>query len=79
MKPVAWNEEELRNACRNARLTEEDFLRIKAYLPVYTAPRELSDEEILELTKDSTIFEYREFDDDMVRFARAILKKASEK
>lgn len=47
MKPVAWNEEELRNACRNARLTEEDFLRIKAYLPVYTAPRELSDEEIM--------------------------------
>ena len=39
----------------------------------------LTDEEILELTKDSTIFEYREFDDDMVRFARAILKKASEK
>ncbi len=39
----------------------------------------LTDEEILELTKDSIIFEYREFDDDMVRFARAILKKASEK
>jgi hypothetical protein len=32
----------------------------------------LSDEEILGITKDSTIFEYREFDDDMVRFARAI-------
>ena len=32
----------------------------------------LSDEEILDITKDSTIFEYREFDDDMVRFARAI-------
>lgn len=40
---------------------------------------ELTDEEILELTKDSSIFEYREFDDDMVRFARAILRKASEK
>ena len=39
----------------------------------------LTDEEILELTKDSTIFEYREFDDDMVKFARAILRKASEK
>lgn len=32
----------------------------------------LSDEAILDITKDSTIFEYREFDDDMVRFARAI-------
>jgi hypothetical protein len=39
----------------------------------------LTDEEILELTNDSNIFEYREFNDDMVRFARAILKKASEK
>ena len=46
----------------------------------YTHPvKELTDEEILELTKDSTIFEYREFDDDMVRFARAILRKAQEK
>jgi len=41
--------------------------------------KEPTEEEILELTKDSTIFEYREFDEDMVRFARAILKKASEK
>ena len=39
----------------------------------------LTDEEILELTKDSSIFEYREFDDDMVRFARAILRKAHAK
>jgi len=49
-------------------------------VPFYTHPaKTLTDEEILELTKDSTIFEYREFDDDMVRFARAILRKAQEK
>jgi hypothetical protein len=48
--------------------------------PLYTHPvKELTDEEILELTKDSSVFEYREFDDDMVRFARAILRKAQEK
>jgi hypothetical protein len=51
-----------------------------AFDPVITqTAKTLTDEEILELTKDSTIFEYREFDDDMVRFAKAILKKASEK
>lgn len=43
------------------------------------ARKQLTDEEILELTKDSSIFEYREFDDDMVRFARAIIRKAQEK
>jgi hypothetical protein len=42
------------------------------------ARKQLTDEEILELTKDSSVFEYREFDDDMVRFARAILRKAQE-
>ena len=41
--------------------------------------RELSDEEILLLTNDSNIFKYREFNDDMVRFARAILKKVRER
>ena len=81
MKPVAWNEEELRNACRNARLTEEDFLRIKAYLPVYTAPRELSDEEITEVLNDENIAEYHQGIWRVLpySFARAILKKASEK
>lgn len=50
-------------------------------IPLYTSPqyRELSDDEIIELTKDSTIFEYREFDDDIIRFAKAILLKASTK
>ena len=44
-----------------------------AYDPVIKqTSKELTDEEILELTKDSSVFEYREFDDDMVRFARAI-------
>ena len=46
-----WTEKDLKNACRNARLSEDDFLRIKAYLPVYTTPqtKPLSDEEIVQL------------------------------
>jgi hypothetical protein len=77
-KTVAWNEQELRNACRNARLTEEDFLKIKAYLPVYTSPRELSDEEIEELYYSIARLS-GQGDFKYIQFARAILKKASEK
>jgi hypothetical protein len=71
--------ERLRFYCSLA-MTGQDWLDAEPFFDaIKSAPRELSDEEILELTKDSTIFEYREFDDDMIRFARAILKKASEK
>ena len=28
-----WSEQDIKNACIGARLSEEDFLRIKAYLP----------------------------------------------
>ena len=51
---------------KNATYWKRQYDRLKAQ----TKP--LSDEEILAITKDSSIFEYREFDDDMVRFARAI-------
>lgn len=83
MKPVAWMQTykgEANNiAWTKLELDEWGDSSDYKYIPLYTAPRELSDEEILELTKDSTIFEYREFDDDMIRFAKAILKKASDK
>lgn len=83
-EPVAWADE------YNILMKVTDFefqfpaFSIKPkedgdWIPLYTAPRELSDDEIIELTKDSTIFEYREFDDDMIRFAKAILLKASTK
>jgi hypothetical protein len=75
MTPVAWMSKG-GDVTRSKDYFEE--MGFKDLIPLYTAPRELSDEEILELTKDSTIFEYREFDDDMIRFAKAILKKASE-
>jgi hypothetical protein len=45
-------------------------------IPLYTAPRELSDEEILDLWVKKNNLNGAQ---DIVDFARAILKKASEK
>jgi len=63
-KPVAWTDGKL---CLS--FAESDVCPI----PLYTAPRELSDEEIMDI--------WYEVDDDnaVINFARAILKKASEK
>jgi hypothetical protein len=49
--------------------------------PYYTAPRELSDEEITEVLNDENIAEYHQGNWLVLpyAFARAILKKASEK
>ena len=75
MKPVAW-------LCQNIDGTY-DALSDKGCVecfPVYTAPRQLSDEEILniaELFWECDAFNEVSFDD--IGFARAILKKASEK
>jgi hypothetical protein len=69
-EPVAWMSPDGKVSTTEGKLF---------HIPLYTAPRELSNEEIIELTKDSSIFEYREFNDDMVRFAIAILRKAQEK
>jgi hypothetical protein len=80
-EPVAWmwrmkNSDNRWELAFNKPMTEQFF----DTEPLYIHPaKTLTDKEILELTKDSTIFEYREFDDDMVRFARAILRKAQEK
>jgi len=75
MKPVGWWNEKRRINWLDAVLeTKEDGWDT----PLYTAPKELSDEEI-----DSIWTEMSEQCDeefiDMKQFARAILKKASEK
>jgi len=76
-EPVAWMREDGVIAFHKQKEIDSQGYK---WQPLYTHPaKTLTDEEILELTKDSTIFEYREFDDDMVRFARAILRKAQEK
>ena len=76
MKPVAWTDGKF---CLS--FAESDVCPI----PLYTAPRELSDDEIYACfhqyfvlgTPRPTWYELDE--EDLIDFARAILKKASEK
>jgi hypothetical protein len=73
MKPVAWMIIDVDNG-KSLQFKENKFSEIN--VPLYTAPRELSDDEIDDIwagisTGDDCI--------DMHEFAKAILKKASEK
>jgi phosphosulfolactate phosphohydrolase-like enzyme len=78
-EPVAWTSQDVLDADHIIKAVVRREQDEQHTIPLYTHPvKELTDEEILELTKDSSVFEYREFDDDLVRFARAILKKAQE-
>ncbi len=79
MKPVAWMIIDVDNG-KSLQFKENKFSEIN--IPLYTAPRELSDEEILQLSDyyclaDTPTYEFS--DSGLVKFARAILKKASEK
>ena len=70
-EPVAWMIIDVDNG-KSLQFKENKFAEIN--IPLYTAPRELSDEEIKE------IFEKNWLDlKDYKEFARLILKKASEK
>ena len=69
MKPVAWTDGKF---CLS--FAESDVCPI----PLYTAPRELSDEEIMELAEYHGINDWL-YETSVTDFARAILKKASEK
>jgi hypothetical protein len=66
-EPVAWTDGKF---CLS--FSESDVCPI----PLYTAPRELSDEEIMKECNWKYIDTY---EDALIDFARAILKKASEK
>ena len=78
-EPVAWTSQDVLDADHIIKAVVRREQDEQHTIPLYTHPaKTLTDEEILELTKDSSVFEYREFDDDMVRFARAILRKAQE-
>ena len=68
MKPIAWNIKENREAYREDNPND--------IVALYTAPRELSDEEIMK----EWHWKYADtYEDVLIEFARAILKKASEK
>jgi hypothetical protein len=72
MKPVAWMIIDVDNG-KSLQFKENKFLEIN--IPLYTSPRELSDEEIEVLWEKHCPFDLTAGID----FARAILKKASEK
>ncbi len=78
-KPVAWWcwNEGMSSAVFLA--TEPDMYEWQSIKPLYTAPRELSDEEILSLVPNQDVWKYEIADERIIEFARAILKKASEK
>ena len=75
-EPVAWINDENIVAVGEC---PKDF--IHSWKPLYTAPKELSDEEIMkigEIYKDVYVG-MDKWQLDVLMFARAILKKASEK
>ncbi len=73
MKPVAWMIIDVDNG-KSLQSKESKFSEIN--IPLYTAPRELSDEEIEQEWVKSCP---DKFHTNLIGFARAILKKANEK
>ena len=78
-EPVAW-------WCWNEGMpsavflaTEPDMYEWQSIKPLYTAPRELSDKEILEIADLPELCNVDGSIRSCIDFARAILKKASEK
>jgi hypothetical protein len=69
MKPVAWMSPDGKVSTTEGKLF---------YIPLYTAPRELSDEEIRQIYIEAMESPYTH-QQSYFGFARAILKKASEK
>ncbi len=71
MKPVAWMSPDGKFSTTEGNLF---------YIPLYTAPRELSDEEMLNSWEGIDPSEECWISDEQLKqFARAILKKASDK
>jgi hypothetical protein len=84
MKPVAWRGERHDGSWLYADTKEElRIYTLKGFdmIPLYTAPRELSDEEILQIAFERNARIPNNIGNDMllISFAKAILKKASEK
>ena len=73
-EPVAWMIIDVDNG-KSLQFKENKFSEIN--IPLYTAPRELSDEEIIEI--GNAVVNLIDSNEGWIEFARAILKKASEK
>jgi hypothetical protein len=76
MKPVAWMIIDVDNG-KSLQSKESKFSEIN--IPLYTAPRELTDEEIYKIYCEVEDTKCPSDDFEYMVFARAILKKASEK
>lgn len=76
MKPVAWMLNGKLHDCDPSDWAKEQYPD-QDVIPLYTAPRELSDDEIHKIALLKEVWD----EDDLCtyKFARAILKKASEK
>ena len=72
-EPVAWMIIDVDNG-KSLQFKENKFSEIN--IPLYTAPRELSDEEIKAIANNLTCTPDKNWN---VLFAKAILKKASER
>ena len=81
MKPVAWMVEGYDGIGSHIRTVVSSKPKPDSWVsitPLYTAPRELSDDEIMELAEYHGINDWL-YETSVTDFARAILKKASEK
>jgi hypothetical protein len=74
MKPVAWMIIDVDNG-KSLQSKESKFSEIN--IPLYTSPRELSDEEIIEI--GNAVVNLIDSNEGWIEFAKAILKKANEK
>ena len=75
-EPVAWMIIDVDNG-KSLQFKENKFSEIN--IPLYTAPRELSDEEIQSIWNEGIVGWYATQEESVLKFARAILKKAREK
>ena len=77
MKPVAWKS----TLQTDWYISNEKMLEGKYdanyWIPLYTPPRELSDEEIIEI--GNAVVNLIDSNEGWIEFAKAILKKANEK
>jgi hypothetical protein len=80
-EPVAWIDEE--TGC--FVYSQYDYEDLDEYgknglIPLYTHPvKELTDEKIMDCIEDKTGYSFNACDEDLLDFARAILRKAQEK
>jgi hypothetical protein len=75
-QPVAWMNAHTGHLCNGGFL----MTKMQDYIPLYTHPaKTLTDEEIKQIFRDESGFEVDTCPIAILDFARAILKKASEK